>query len=279
MSYSDRDIITLGQNSGLIRKNTNIFGNPLEYMSVIKKLYSIKGDYDNISDSLPVNFCIDCIRDSLRVNGYGFFKAAWMRKWTSFCDIHKKPLTFCAARPARYSHEVIKRILRGEYPQGSFSNRYRSELLKQTPSLNYFSITVVNSDEYHKPSYIYLATCLKNAIRDFINHAAKCDLYVSFLLEHYRERSKWWPYRNIYSTEEYEVAVMIKAFFNERYSAFLDFWHTNSKAITLYGGIFKYTEVSETFYLFQGTGKCGECSALNCPVKAQQSEFINNTPN
>lgn len=276
MSYSDRDILTLGQNSGLIRKNTNIFGNPLQYMSVIKKIYSIKGDYNNISDSLPVNFCIDCIRDSLRVNGYGFFKAAWMRKWTNFCDIHKKPLTFCAARPARYSHEVIKLILRGEYPTGSFSELYRHVPLKETPPLNYVSINEVNSSEYRKADHIYLAKCLKNAIRDFLNYTSKCNLHVSFLLDYYRIRDKWWPYRNIYNIEEYEVAVMVKAFFDKRYWIFLDFWHKNAKAITLYGGIFEYTEVSEKFYIYQGTDKCGACSSQNCPVKARKREIIDN---
>lgn len=276
MSYSDRDILTLGRNSGLIRKNTNIFGNPLEYMSVIKRLYSIKGDYNNISDSLPVNFCIDCIRDSLRVNGYGFFKAAWMRKWTNFCDIHKKPLTFCAARPARYSHEVIKQILRGEYPQGSFSKLYRSQILEETPPLNYVMINEVNSSEYKKAGYIHLAICLKNAIRHFINYTSKCSLHVFSLLDFYRERGKWRPYRNIYNVEEYEVAVMIKALFNERNKLFLDFWHENAKTITLYGGIFEYTEVSETFYIYQGTDKCGTCSSLNCPVKARKRGLIDN---
>lgn len=276
MSYSDRDILTLGQNSGLIRKNTNIFGNPLEYMSVIKKLYSINGDYNNIFDNLPVNFCIDCIRDSLRVNGYGFFKAAWMQKWTIFCDTHKKPLTFCAARPARNSHEIIKQILRGEYPQGSFSKLYRSEILKETPPLNYVKINDVNSSEYKKAEYIHLAFCLKNEIENFINYTSKRSLHVFFLLDYYRERGKWRPYRNIYNVNEYEVAVMVKALFDERNRLFLDFWHKNAKTITLYGGIFEYTEASETFYIYQGTDKCGACCSLNCPVKARKRELVDN---
>lgn len=65
---------------------------------------------------------------------------------------------------------------------------------------------------------------------------------------------------------------MIKALFNERNRLFLDFWHENAKATTLYGGIFEYTEVSETLYIYKGTDKCGTCSSLNCPVKAPKSE-------
>lgn len=278
MSYSDRDILTLGQNSGLIKKNTHIFGNPLEYMSVLKNLYSIKGSYNNISGSHPVGFCIDCIRDSLKVNGYGYFRALWIQKWISTCNFHKKPLTFCPALPARCSHEVIKQILRGECPLGSYNDYYLSSLIKDTPPLNLVSINETSPGEYNKPDYIHIATCLKNAIRESINNTPECHIYMSSVLDYYRDRKRWRPYRHFYNIEDYEIAVMIKASFRDRYCIFLDFWHKNAKAITLYGGIFEYTEVSETFYIYQGTDKCDSCVTLNCPVKARKSELTDNIP-
>lgn len=270
MSYSDRDILTLGRNSGLIKENTHIFGNPLEYMSVIKNLYSIKGSY-NISGSHPVGFCIDCIRDSLKVNGYGYFRASWMLKWLNICDIHKKSLTFCPALPVRRSHELIKQILRGEYPMGSYNSYYHTGLIGETPPLNYVSINDISSGEYNKPDYIHIATCLKNAIRESIKNTPECHFYMSSVLDYYRDRKRWRPYRHFYNMEDYEIAVMIKASFRDRYFIFLDFWHKNAKAITLYGGIFQYTEVSETFYIYKGMNQCGSCDDLDCPAKVQQN--------
>ncbi|HDR2621550.1 TPA: TniQ family protein [Enterobacter chuandaensis] len=268
MSYSDQDILTLCRNAGLIKKNTHTFGNPLEYMSVLKNLYSIKGNH-NISGSHPIGFCIYCIRDSLKVNGYGYFRTLWMQKWINTCNTHKKSLTFCPALPAKRSHEVIKQILRGEYPTGCYSDYYFRTLIKETPPLNYVSINEISPGECNQPDYIYIATCLKNAIRESINSSPEYHSYMSSVLDYYRDRKRWRPYRNFYSIEDYEIAVMIKVCFRDRYRIFLDFWHNNAKAITLYGGIFEHTEVSERFYIYQGMNKCGSCCNLDCPAKVQ----------
>lgn len=53
----------------------------------------------------PVTFCIDCIRESIREFGFGYFKAIW---WHShWCRIHQKRLTVLCSQGKELSQDIL----------------------------------------------------------------------------------------------------------------------------------------------------------------------------
>jgi len=59
----------------------------------------------------PVTFCLDCIRESIKENGFGYFKAIWWR--SHWCRIHLKRLAVLCSEGKDLSQD-ISTILSGQ---------------------------------------------------------------------------------------------------------------------------------------------------------------------
>lgn len=69
-------------------------------------------DYATYGYSIsPVTFCLDCIRESIIDNGFGYFKATWWR--SHWCRIHQKRLTVLCSEGKDLSQDILT-ILSGQ---------------------------------------------------------------------------------------------------------------------------------------------------------------------
>jgi hypothetical protein len=59
----------------------------------------------------PVTFCLDCIKESIREYGFGYFKAVWWR--SHWCRIHQKHLSVLCSEGKHFSQD-IRKILSGQ---------------------------------------------------------------------------------------------------------------------------------------------------------------------
>lgn len=57
------------------------------------------------SSTSPVTFCLDCIRESIRENGFGYFKSTWWR--SHWCRNHQKRLTVLCSEGKTLSQDIL----------------------------------------------------------------------------------------------------------------------------------------------------------------------------
>ncbi|EAS6659860.1 hypothetical protein EBG81_19560, partial [Salmonella enterica] len=119
--YSDLDLLILMRNSWQAIKSTTIFDNPVEYMSEINTLLRKQPLARRGTHNYPLKYCIDCIRESIKNIGFGYFKSSWHYELAGYCFIHNKALTHFKRNINMQPHEILKTILRGEHPAGSYS--------------------------------------------------------------------------------------------------------------------------------------------------------------
>lgn len=268
--YSDNDFLTLMRNSWQARKKVAIFDNPIEYMSEIKYLLRRQDSRRGHGHNHQLKYCIDCIRESINTNGFGYFKSSWHYRFAEYCFIHDIPLTHYKKHGSLQNHEILKTIISGEHPVGCYIILLNYRPLKERqPSLTDTGTLVERTLPYDHSEFIFVSACLRAEIENFIRTYPNDLPKMALISDTFNKTTIRKPYNESYLFKNYILSKILRCFFEENFQPFMTFWKENTSKTVLYCGVVKTTDVIEYIYIYQNTEKCNMCKHLSCPVKTQ----------
>lgn len=271
--YSDNDFLTLMRNSWQAKKNIAIFDNPIEYMTEIKSLLKRQRPRRGHGHNNQLKYCIDCIRESINKNGFGYFKSSWHYMFSEYCFIHNIPLTHYKKHSTVKPHEILKTIISGKHPTGCYS-----ELLTRKPSKEHLPPQYISTHEqrtlpYDQGEFIFISACLRTEIENFIRTYPRDLPKMALISDAFNKTTIRKPYNEWYLFQNYVLSKMLRCFFEENFQPFMGFWRENASKTILYCGVVKPTNLFEYIYIYQNTEKCIMCKHLSCPVKSQPINY------
>jgi hypothetical protein len=261
------------RNSWQAKKNIAIFDNPIEYMTEIKSLLKRQRPRRGHGHNNQLKYCIDCIRESINKNGFGYFKSSWHYMFSEYCFIHNIPLTHYKKNSTVKPHEILKIIISGKHPTGCYS-----ELLTRKPSKEHLPPQHISTLEqrtlpYDQGEFIFISACLRTEIENFIRTYPRDLPKMALISDAFNKTTIRKPYNVWYLFQNYVLSKMLRCFFEENFQPFMDFWRENASKTILYCGVVKPTNVFEYIHIYQNTEKCIMCKHLSCPVKTQPINY------
>lgn len=264
--YNDHDFLTLIRNSWRAIRNAEMFSDPTEYMSDVKNIYVHHHRKRGIAHRTQIKYCMNCIRESIKNNGYGYFKSSWHYKYSGYCITHNKSLTVSPRISSGKPYELIKTILRGEYPVGCYSTlNFINPKEEVTPPL-YASTKEFNALPYDNGSFIYIADCLKNEIKKFIL-SYTAEFPKMGLINDCTQKKTIQHYPGSYLSRDHIISKILRCFFQENFTPFLSFWKENAVKTAVPCGVISITDIYEHIYIFRNSNACSMCNSLICPIK------------
>ncbi|EUM20867.1 TniQ family protein [Enterobacter sp. BIDMC 26] len=264
--YNDHDFLFLIRNSWQASKNTHMFSDPTKYLTDLKNLYA-KGPRKGGIDKAPhIKYCMDCIIDSIKENGYGYFKSSWHHEYSEKCVTHNKALTISSMTLSEKPFEILKTILGGKYPGGCYSILSVIGPIKENIPPMYISKNMYNTLPYDNGQYIYIAECLKREIRKFILSFSGEFPKISVRKDRPPQKSIQ-QYRRSYLSTDPILTRIIICFFEESFGPFMSFWKGNAVKTSIPCGIIDINEIVEHIYIFRNMDSCRKCNSETCPIK------------
>lgn len=265
--YSDLDYLILMRNSWQAVKNTKIFDNPVEYMSEVHTLLRKQPLARRGTHIYPIRYCIDCIRESIEHIGFGYFKSSWHYEHSDYCFIHKKNLTHFKKNNRKQPHDIIKTILRGEHPSGSYSVIQYGTPKTGEHSLIYTNKLKLIELSFNNKDLIYIADCLKAEIKNFIRTCPDDFPKMALISDTFNKTKIKKPYNENYLSQDNILAKIIQCLFSDNFEPFISFWQKNASKKIVYCGCVKPKDIFEFLFIYQDMDKCSSCDYLSCPVK------------
>ncbi|MEX1841664.1 TniQ family protein [Enterobacter cloacae] len=264
--YNDHDFLLLIRNSWQACKSAKMFSDPTEYMSDLKNLYTKgprKGGIDKISH---IKYCMDCIIESIKENGYGYFKSSWHYQHSEKCITHNKALTIASMTLDEKPCDTLKTILRGKHPVGSYSVLSVTGPIKENIPPMYISVNEYDTLPYDNGEFIYIADCLKREIIKFVLSFPGEFPKMSVRKDRSPQKTIQ-QYRRSYLSTDPILARIIRCFFEENFVPFKSFWKENAVKTSIPCGIIDINEIVEHTYIFRKMNTCRMCNSETCPVK------------
>lgn len=264
--YNDHDFLLLIRNSWQASKSMKMFSDPTEYMSDLKNLYvkgPRKGGIDKISH---IKYCMDCILQSIKENGYGYFKSSWHYQYSEKCITHNKSLTIASMTFDEKPCEMLKTILRGKHPVGSYSVLSVVGPIKENIPPMYISTNGYNTLPYDNGEFIYIADCLKKEIKKFILSFPGEFPKMSVRKDRSPQKTIQ-QYRRSYLSTDPILTRIIRCFFEENFFPFKSFWIENAVKTSIPCGIINTNQIVEHIHIFRNMDSCSNCNFETCPIK------------
>jgi hypothetical protein len=82
----DLELLCFLRKSGIANKKASMFDNPVDYIGQMSIVNPSNYYSSNAKGQITIRFCKECIAESIRENGYGYFKAEWLSK--IYCSNH-----------------------------------------------------------------------------------------------------------------------------------------------------------------------------------------------
>ncbi|MDR3105148.1 MAG: TniQ family protein [Yokenella regensburgei] len=273
--YSDNDFLFLLRNAWQAKRNIAIFDNPIEYMSEINSLLTRQRPRRGHGHNPQLKYCIDCIRESISKNGFGYFKSSWHHRFSEYCFIHNIPLTHYKKHSTVKPHEVLKTVISGEHPLGCYNilRKYKPRKERQPLLTTDIDTFVERTLPYDHGEFIFISKCLRTEIENFIRIYPNDLPKMALISDVFNKTIIRRPYNERYLFQDYILSKILRCFFEENFQPFMTFWKKNASKTVLYCGVVKPTDVTEHIYIYQDTDKCGVCKHLSCPMKTQLTNY------
>lgn len=268
----DSQLFEISKKSGLANENRFMFGNPSSFIHSLKYIYAQKNTIPRkVKGSIEIKFCIYCIKESIILNGCGYFKADWL--FSDDCSKHNRSLqaihfaSYCGVKS-----EILK-IFSGECNAQSFTNSKTKQFtrIKRKRDDNKDSCRIKLNNHW-----IYIMPCLKNdmsrwlaintdnlyesitSMRDFLIRDTICSSTEKYV---HMDDDKW--YMHLYHLIKYEEPF------------FKDYIDNNFKSSSYYFGMNRQNSFCETLYKLTGSD-CSKCLILAsdeepCPLNCNIS--------
>jgi hypothetical protein len=225
---------------GLAKITSRTFENPMEYRYDLDRFFGQNQRSRKVKRrTLPINYCLKCIKKDIKKFGHGFIKVTW--KNNSYCFIHKTYLNTAIVKNRKEAVDALSFILRGTHPNKYGTPSYRSK---------YFH----DHKDYHKKTCDYIAPCLKDEFKKFISSNWKS--FPKELLGKNYSSDK-------YLKEPYMMEGIYSASKMYKYAKFDTFWKENATSKTLYGGVINRKKIEQKIFKYSKSD-CQRCSYYNC---------------
>ncbi|WP_446619934.1 hypothetical protein [Vibrio alfacsensis] len=264
--YNDMDIVNSMMNIGWAVPDKSPFSDPTSIIGHVSRLIKVKGEKVNRKSHLEVKFCMACVIESIKSNGFGYFKGAWGFREVRFCKDHNCTLVTVESSSRNKTIDDILMVCSGRYPSGCFC-----ELLDNSPLDKYCHEYI--RTEYYNPSivddenYVYIADCLRQNIKSLLQTGRRSFPEPVFKYIGLKGNDSIYLYGSDPVFTRKEFAGLIDLMFKCKYDYFIDFWNENAYKHKIYFGVLNRNSISTEIYVYRNIDNCGECVVANCPVK------------
>jgi hypothetical protein len=226
---------------GLAEITNKTFNDPVAYREDLEIFFGFyQGTRRNKQWSLPIKYCLICIKSHIKRHGYGVIKVTWSDN--TFCPIHETDLHVVRTITRKEAVEGLSHILRGVHPKKYEPPSYRR---------GYFSDY---REYYHQKKCDYIAPCLANELKEFI--LANWRNFPQGLLDkNYSSES--------YLTKHYMMEQIYNAAKDSKYQGFIDFWNNFSEIKYIDTGVVNRKAITEKVHKSTKVS-CHNCKHTNC---------------
>ncbi|MEZ8796792.1 hypothetical protein OAA_02320 [Vibrio cyclitrophicus 1F175] len=250
----DSQVFNLLLDSGFIEYQADILKSPTSYTIFMGAF--LKGQKVKRSSSPQVKYCSKCIVDSIKKNGFAYFKADWA-SWMSGdnCRLHKEAFHVIKAGNRKDTIKAVELVMIGK----------RSKFCKSLRDLPYYR--EVSDDLYYSKASMlnepHLAPCLVNKLKMWLlyeNH-----IFPDSIVEALGSASHDSLVRSMESHifRDYMFKKAYYALHDSSYLKFHEFWQRCSKLHTFYCGVIEKQGLNETVFKAQGAN-CSKCHDVDC---------------
>jgi hypothetical protein len=236
----DSLFLKLLRDFGLGEVEREVFKNPFSYVEDLEKFFGCyKGVNKTKKPTSIIAYCLECIRESIVLYGFGFFHITWHAN--SHCFKHKTILSRISFSSRTESIKNIATILRGEHPE-----KY------STPTYSSFSFH--DWRDYRKAKIInFYAPCLVDKFQQFILNKRKKSKTILGM-----------NYSSEYHVTNRYVMVHIYNYLKKNQpKLFKNYWNRYVKEIEVNTGVFNQRKIKEDLYKFANSD-CSMCRVYDC---------------
>ena len=143
--YSDNELLEIIDSDLLISgKGNGLFDDPTLYTHrIASTFFSGRKTRGRVSSSNKIRYCLPCIEDGIRNNGYGYFRGFW--KLSYKCLIHDKPLKELPELGFTKALIAIKKLLKGNCSDfGKLMNEHWMYKLKRSKNMSNKTINEIS---------------------------------------------------------------------------------------------------------------------------------------
>lgn len=246
-------ILLMLQHIGLAKKSIHCFDNPASYVRDLNQFFLLS-DYHTGSQSgpKPIKYCLDCIRKSIRDNGFAYFRREWYEG--TFCNEHQCELSFVSETSKKPAIHALGSLFLGKCPD-------KFEVCKQNR-------TSKNSEKKEVFLAEYVTPCFVNAFRNFI--IDKRDDFPADLLN-----KKYYSDLNL--QQRHVLFSLYQKLKELKPLIYIDFLDNNTERKVIYTGVLKSTSLKECL-LKHKKSSCISCdySRSSCALRFESSNASQN---
>lgn len=269
----DAKFLEISIASGVINNDVGIFENPALVIHSLRQIYGVtEANTHPIKGTKEIRFCTLCIRESIRLNGCGYFKADWL--FSENCSIHEHSLQMLSFHSGcNVSHEILQ-ILSGRHENKNLI----STNTKQAKKSIVFSLARPKNGIDYNGNKLYIMPCLKKNIHRWL--AKNVDiLYESNVSMRYSlSRDAYYA-----STAKYKfmndgkLHMYIKNLLKHKDQYFMEYFEKSFQPSLHYFGMRRPDSFCETLYKSTDSN-CSRCQMLAsdgepCPLNLNISRF------
>lgn len=140
-SIPDLGLLCFLRKSGIANKGVTTFDNPVNYVDRMSIVTPSKKSYSDSKGQITIRFCEDCIGESIKENGFGYFKAEWLS--SIHCSTHDVNLRELTSINRQSAAVEIRRVFSGcsvSESQISFHLDKNSHLYRESKCDEFYNI-------------------------------------------------------------------------------------------------------------------------------------------
>lgn len=237
----DARFLYLLRDIGLANITDKTFEDPVAYREDLENFFGKHNNKKrNKSNTLPIKYCLKCIKKHIQDFGYGIINVTWSNN--SFCQIHKTDLYIARSKSRNETIDALSYIFRGTHPKTYEKPRYRSEYFYDFREYN------------HDKKCDYIAPCLANEFKNFISDNFK-DFSLDLLGQSHSSVN--------YLTTNHMMTKIYESAKNSKYKQFIDFWSNFAEITHLDTGVINRKAITEDIYKSKKVN-CQNCKHLGC---------------
>ncbi|WP_338294519.1 hypothetical protein [Planctobacterium marinum] len=242
----EKRILKMLQRQGLVSRAENRFDLPHLYQKELTCFFRKPSRIGNrVERNIPINYCTDCVRDSIERFGVGYFKSEWLKH--GYCNIHNKPLNKLPKTSLKESLRCLEVIMRGIKP-----SEYANTLAPK------------GSDYiYKQKKLLYFAPCWQEDFIEFIK--SKRFLFGEEVDKHLRFSIVSDQLSEDFLEEIYVVKDVYEALVRAKSAYLSQFISKGAEIKTVGTGVLRKSSIKQRI-LKNKMKACQSCDYISCPA-------------
>tara|TARA_R110001599_G_scaffold353856_1_gene600440 strand:+ start:19861 stop:20871 length:1011 start_codon:yes stop_codon:yes gene_type:complete len=257
LPIDELEIRRLLRGIGMSSPDTKVFSDPVDYTYYLRWFYGDeKFAWGCRKIGGVMTYCLECIRSSIRINGFGFFNVNWLT--SPYCEKHDCSLSILSAMSRKDAVIDCKTILMGEHPASS-KLLDPSVLIDHKNKLDGLRL-------YFDRVTDWVAPCLRFPIAKFV-HSNECLFPEQFAKK--MGVNRFIGLKN-YSSPDFLVSdwllgAIYTSLEETQCEVFKGFMRKESEFVFVAGGVISKYSIIEILYKYR-EASCNECESFDCPA-------------